>query len=120
LVILARAPLEAFRAYAQFQRQLEEETDGACSPGHLVIANVSIRDANGKVLVEGGVTHPTEDLNGPHPKAQSATFTKTPIFVDTKYIDPNPVPNSKDFFEKPESKVNIAKVKHDHKEDEYP
>jgi len=40
-----RAPLEAFRAYAQFQKQLEEETDGACSPGHLVIANFSIKDA---------------------------------------------------------------------------
>jgi hypothetical protein len=128
-----RSPLEAFKVRATYQNALEKETDGACGVGHLIIADFSIEDEKGRVLVEGGLTHgkgstsnpsspvhPTEDLNGTDPRGQRATFTKTPTFVDRKYFYSNPIPGSKDFLAKSESKVNIAKIKHDHKEEEYP
>jgi hypothetical protein len=126
--MVTRSPTEAFGVKPGNQTALQRASGGAYAKGHYAAVDKSITDGQGNVLFEAGLTHgsgspqnpsqkihSTQDLQGSHPKGQSATFAKPSVFVPKKWFNKAPVPNSKGFFEDSETKVN-----HDHKEEEYP
>jgi hypothetical protein len=126
-------PTEAFGVRPNHVADLEKASNGTFKAGHYASVDKALKDDFGNVCFEGSLTHgpgspenpshkihETKDLKGAHPKGQSSTFAKPPIFVPAKWFNKSPVPNSKDFYEDSETRVNIAKANHTHKEEEYP
>lgn len=79
---------------------LKQASGGAYHPGHYGSVDKAVKDGQGNVLFEAGLTHSpgstqnpshkihsTKDLQGPHSKGQNATFVKPPIFVPETYFD---------------------------------
>lgn len=113
---------EAFRVKPKHYKDMENATKNAYKAGHPVMSDSDKKNEKGQMPFQGQPTHgsgssqdPSKPLHGSedvqgNSRAQNATFPskKTPYFPD-HWVDPNPIPKSKEYFEKPEVQENMSK-----------
>jgi hypothetical protein len=113
---------EAFKVKPKHYKDLETETKNAYKAGHPVMSDMAKKTGKSEIPFQGQPTHgsgslqnpskplhPTEDLQGVS-RAQNATFPVGDVpYFPADWVEPKPIPKSKDYFEKPEVKNNMAK-----------
>jgi hypothetical protein len=122
----------AHMVHKGYEKYVAAQTGNVYVAPHFIGVDTEIRNEKNQVKVEGAFTHgpgtpenpsvplhSSKDFKGPNIRGQRYIPVTTPTFIPDHMISP-PIAGSEQLLKEAECKVNMAKVDHGHKEEEYP